>query len=117
MVTAATAEDDSTTEVVDVLASWGIGFRAVRISRGGMNPAADLTTLWDILRLLRVTQAEILLGYTVKPVVYGGIAARLTPDVSYFPMITGLGYAFTEGGGVRRAVVRGVVKALYRSGL
>ncbi len=63
------------------------------ISRKGINPFVDLLTILDISRCLIRHRAHILLSFTIKPVIYGSIAARMT-NVCSVAMITGLGTAF-----------------------
>ena len=48
----------------------------VRIDRAGVNPVADLRLLWTYRLLLKQLRADAFLGYTIKPNIYGSIAAR-----------------------------------------
>lgn len=69
--------------------------------RAGKNPLADLWLLWQLFKLMRKIKPEVVLGYTIKPVIYGTIAAWLARVPRRFALITGLGFAFTndrEGG-------------------
>lgn len=116
-VIAAAPDDEAAAEVAETLRRWGIRFVAVPLARGGTNPLRDWASLRNIERLLREITPDVLIAYTVKPVVYGGIAARAVGNIQYFPMITGLGYAFTEGRGLKRTVLRRTVSQLYRWGL
>lgn len=116
-VVAAAADDETSREVALALGRVNIKFINVPIFRGGTNPFEDLRSLGAILRLLHDVRPDVLIAYTIKPVIYGGIAARAVGGISYFPMITGLGYAFTSGRGIKRAGLRKVVTSLYRMGL
>jgi len=117
VVVAAAPNDEAAAEVAATLEGWGIQFRPVELARGGTNPISDWVTLGAIKTLLREVKPDAFVAYTVKPVVYGGIAARALGRIRFFPMITGLGYAFTEGFGFKRAFLRKVVTELYRRGL
>jgi len=116
-VIAATAADENSTWVADKLQTWGVDYRTVDIARGGTNPLADIGTFRSVRALLRETRPDLLFAYTAKPVIYGGLAARAVPEVQFFPMITGLGYAFTTGTGVKRRLLRQVLTQLYRRSL
>ncbi|WP_280540224.1 glycosyltransferase family 4 protein [Chromohalobacter sp. 11-W] len=116
-VVAAAPPDENAASVADTLESWGIRFMPVSLSRGSANPIRDWSSFCAIKRLLAEVRPNSLIAYTVKPVVYGGMAARSVGGVRFFPMITGLGYAFTEGAGLKRALLRQVVMGLYRRGL
>ena len=105
----------------DTTRSWlearGVICHDVALSRSGLNPLADLKTLGQLARLMRRIGPDLFIGYTVKPVVWGLLAARTARVPRRVALITGLGYAFTgEASGLRR-VVRGVARGLYRIAL
>jgi glycosyltransferase involved in cell wall biosynthesis len=116
VITAAPA-DDHTDEVVEALSKMGVRFVAVPMARGGLNPWQDLQSYRALVKSFRAFQPDVVFAYTAKPVIYGGMAARKVGGIRFYPMITGLGYAFTEGGGVKRKAVRALVQRLYRRGL
>jgi glycosyltransferase involved in cell wall biosynthesis len=109
------SEDDS--EVAAALAGLGATYRSVRMDRAGTDPVADLRTLGGLVRLLRAERPDVLLAYTQKPMVYGGIAARLAGVPRFFAMVTGLGYAFAEGPSLGRRLLRKVTAGLFRPAL
>jgi glycosyltransferase involved in cell wall biosynthesis len=107
------------------LYSMGARFCEYSLARNGTNPFADLRTYFDICRLILDVYPDVTLSYTLKPIVYSGIAFRtlrlLTPwrRPRYFALITGLGYAFTSSGELSflRKQMRRLVEHLYRAGL
>lgn len=103
---------DGDLQTVSTLLQWGVSTHHVHIRRTGLNPLSDLLSLVGFIRLMMRIKPAGFLGYTAKPVIYGVLAARLSGVESRVALITGLGYAFQ--GGRERAVVRGVVKGLYR---
>jgi glycosyltransferase involved in cell wall biosynthesis len=90
----------------------GVQFFPVNICRTGTNPVADLRSLLSILRLLRHARPDVLLAYTVKPVIYGSIAARVARIPCVYSMITGLGSAFSSNDGKGQAI-RALAARLY----
>lgn len=82
-----------------------------KLSRKGTNPITDLRLVFELRRIYRKFGVNIALHYTIKPVIYGSMAARLC-GVSNVSTLTGLGYAFITPGLVNR-----VVKGLYRRAL
>jgi len=78
----------------------------IPMARAGANPLADLASLAALYRLMRRVRPDAVLPYTIKPVIYGTLAAWAAGVPQRFALITGLGYAFTEGksGITRRAV-------------
>lgn len=112
-VVACAAEEDPA--VAAELAGLGVAYRRVPMDRAGVDPSADLRTLAALVRLLRAERPDILLAYTQKPIVYGGIAARLASVPHFFPMVTGLGYAFAESASPARRLLRRLTARLYRT--
>jgi glycosyltransferase involved in cell wall biosynthesis len=83
-----------------------------------LNPFADLRYLLQLARCLRNIKPDVVLAYTIKPVVYGLPAARLAGVQRRYALITGLGYAFTDAEkSFSRSLVNRVASGLYRFGL
>jgi glycosyltransferase involved in cell wall biosynthesis len=62
--------------------------------RGRPSPLAELTYFLTLLRLVRRLRPDLLHAVTIRPVIYGGIAARLARVPALVLSITGLGYLF-----------------------
>ncbi len=88
-------------DVVRQLAAIGVEFVRSPMSRTGLNPLTDLSTLWSYWRLLRSRQIDVVIPYTMKPIVYGGIAARLAGVKRRYFLVTGLGHVYSEAAGKR----------------
>ena len=93
------------------LEAMGCRFVETAVDRRGMNPIRDLKLLGRYLDLLRQVQPDLVLTYTIKPNIYGGLACWLR-RIPYAANITGLGSAI-EGGGM----VRKLVLVMYRMAL
>lgn len=102
-------------EIVASLSAMGVTHHAVALNRTGLNPLRDFFSLLALVKMLRKLRPDCLLAYTIKPVVYGGLAARLA-GVRFYAMITGLGYVFS-GAGLKGKILSSVVGFLYRLGL
>lgn len=90
----AAPEFDDYPEERDKLVALGYVVHDIPMQRTGTNPAADAKTLLALYRLMRVVQPDSMMGYTIKPVIYGSLAAKLAGVPHRFALITGLGYAF-----------------------
>lgn len=90
------------------LEALGLHVHHIPMQRTGTNPLADLQTLWSLWWLIRKVDPHHVLGYTIKPVIYGSLAARLAGVPHRFALITGLGYAFQQqgDGGALQALVQ-----------
>ncbi len=69
----------------------------IEINRSGMNPFADLKYLLKLLRIYREEKPDYVFHYTIKPNIYGSIAAAIL-KIPSTTMIAGLGYVFTNEG-------------------
>lgn len=77
-----------------VLKTLGAEYHQIPLVRNGMNPLQDLRTLNFLVKKMTVLKPDIVFSYTIKPVIYGSLAARLAKVEKVYSMITGLGYAF-----------------------
>jgi glycosyltransferase involved in cell wall biosynthesis len=98
------------------LEAMGVACRTVALTRTGINPVRDLLTLASLARVLREVRPDLLLSYTIKPVIYGGLVAALLGVPRRHAMITGLGSAL-QGSGFRMGVLGALTKWLYRQGI
>ena len=98
------------------LAALGVAYRHVPIQRAGMNPMRDVGTMRALAALYREVQPDLVLTYTIKPVIYGSLAARLAGVPHVCSMITGLGYSFGTATWRQRAL-NPVVRSLFRFAL
>ncbi|HFQ4858320.1 TPA: glycosyltransferase family 4 protein [Vibrio vulnificus] len=86
------------------------------VVRNGLNPVKDFITLFRLLREFRQVKPEVILAYTIKPIIWGGIAARFCSNNSFYALVTGLGFAFQPGGFLKGLLIR-LVRLLYKTAL
>ena len=99
----AVAPPDSYVEQVKAL---GCQYVPLPMDNQGTHPGRDLLLLWRFYWLLRRVRPNVFLGYTVKPNIYGSIAAHLL-DIPVINNIAGLGAVFIKDGWITR-LVRGL---------
>jgi glycosyltransferase involved in cell wall biosynthesis len=104
----AVAPDD---KYASQLPALGCRFVPLPMDNQGTHPGRDAQLLWRFVRMLKRERPDVYLGYTVKPNVYGSLAARLL-DIPVINNIAGLGVVFGKAG----ILVR-VVRKLYRMAL
>lgn len=104
---------DEEPEVSAALARMGVRFRLTPMARAGTNPLRDLRTLLRYVALFRRERPDTVIAYTQKPIIYGGIAARLIGRARFYVIMSGLGYVFSAEA-ERRNRLRQVVSRLYR---
>jgi glycosyltransferase involved in cell wall biosynthesis len=101
-------------ELAQAIRDLGAMPHTVTLARTGLDPVADLRYFQEIRRLLRETGADLCLSYTIKPNIWASLAAR-SLGVRSASMVTGVGYAFIENGGLRQKLVQQVARRLYRA--
>ena len=89
----------------------GIHLIETKIERRGINPLKDFRLLMGYFRFIKKIKPNLILSYTIKPNIYGGLAARFT-KTQYIPNITGLGSAVENKG-----ILRLITLTLYRIAL
>lgn len=89
---------------VDLLVEMGCHFINLPIDRRGTNPIKDFSLLMKYIKTLKKIKPDIVLTYTIKPNIYGGIACRIM-KTPYISNITGLGSAVESNRILQRITV------------
>lgn len=98
-------------DFVSELVKLGCRFLDTPIDRRGMNPLRDGRLFRRYCAILKEIEPDLVITYTIKPNIYGGIACRIA-HVPYAANITGLGSAIENGGWLKKFVL-----ALYKPAL
>lgn len=101
---------------VETITKAGFEHHELPLSRSGRNPMAELRLIFAIWKLLWRLKPDVLHLVTIKPVLYGGIAARLAPVKGVVAAISGLGFVFLSKG-LKAALTRQVVSTFYKAAL
>jgi len=99
------------------LQAQGVTCHDTPLARAGLNPIADIRAFFAITRLMRRIKPNVFLGYTIKPVIWGTLAAWQAGVPNRFALITGLGYAFTGKAKGKRALIQRAARWLYAQAL
>lgn len=108
--------DGSNPTVSKTLVEMGVAFRSYPVQRNGMSIFKDLQTFWSLRKAFQELKPDVIFAYTIKPVVWGGLASRALSSVSFYALIEGLGFAF-QVGNLRRKILGVFVSALYKISL
>lgn len=98
-------------EYVDKFRKLGCKIIDTPLERRGTNPLKDLRLLFNYIKILKQINPDIVLTYTIKPNVYGGIACTFT-NTPYIVNVTGLGTSIESGG-----IIQKLTLMLYKIGL
>lgn len=105
---------DVSPEIAATLTGWGAQVHEVPLSRRGLGLGGQLGYLAALRRVMRAVKPDLVIGYTIKPNVFGSLAAR-SLGIRSASMVTGLGFAFSGTGTfVQRQAMR-LSRLLYRA--
>jgi len=80
-----------------------------------MNPIRELGTLLSLIRLYARIRPTIVHHVTIKPIIYGNIAATLTRVPAAVSTFSGLGHMFAQSDRLSR-LFQAIIKMMYRAG-
>jgi glycosyltransferase involved in cell wall biosynthesis len=94
-------------------ASEGLTFQSVSIMRGRTTVRMELETVLALSRLYDTLRPDLVHHITIKPMVYGGLAARVKRVPAVVSTVPGLGYVFA-GQGLFAGMRKAIIKSAYR---
>lgn len=114
----AAPEFDNYPEEVKALKSLGYILHDIPMQRTGTNPLKDAAALSSLYLIMKKIKPSHVMGYTIKPVIYGTLAAWAAKVPNRYALITGLGYAFqqVEETG-KRSKLQKLIHGLYKQAL
>lgn len=98
------------------ICSYGFTHHIVPLLRSGRNPLSEVVSFYSLFRLIWRLRPDVVHLVTVKPVIYGSIAARFFSRTSVVAAVSGLGTVFVDRG-ARRPFLRSGIEFLYRLAL
>jgi glycosyltransferase involved in cell wall biosynthesis len=96
------ATSDSDAENLARIREAGLSLHPIPLVQHGRRPTDELRTLMALVRLYRRLRPDIVHHVTIKPLLYGGIAARLTGRRAVIAAMSGLGREFRDPSGRTR---------------
>jgi glycosyltransferase involved in cell wall biosynthesis len=95
-------------EFSDALIEAGCNYIPVEIDNWGTNPIKDIKLIFDFHKIYKALDPDVIFHFTIKPNIYGSIAARLL-NIPSMSNVSGLGTVFMQ-----ENLVTKLVKAMYR---
>jgi len=100
-------------EALAIFDEMGLSFHKVQFSRKGMHPLSELMTIWQLFKVFTDLQPDIVHTVTIKPYLYGGIAAKMAKVPAIVSAVSGLGVVFIATG-FKAKFLRAVLYPLYK---
>lgn len=94
----------------------GLIYHDIPPLRERLNPLREARAVGALVALYRRVRPDIVHHVTIKPVLYGGVAARIVRIPAVVSAISGLGFVFVDSG-VKARTRRAMVLAAYRVAL
>lgn len=82
---------NDTNDIERKIADLGAKYIPIDMNRTGMNPLKDLNLIREIVKVLKREQPDVFLSYTIKPNIYGTLAAYFSEIEKIYAMMTGAG--------------------------
>lgn len=96
---------------IEKLIQRGVIHVETKINRHSINPFTDIKLLISYIKIMKKIRPDIVLTYTIKPNIYGGIASQIL-NYTFIPSITGLGNGFNKN-----VLFENLSKILYKIAL
>ena len=92
-------------ENILLLESYGCRVVIIQMERRGINPFKDLVLLYRYIKLMIEEEPDKVITYTIKPNIYGSLAAKIR-KLPYYCNVTGLGSAFQTEGFIKQMILK-----------
>lgn len=99
--------------VEDIMALGVKQFIEVPLVKDNTSVSGDLAYLKKLKLVMKEIKPDLVFGYTIKPVIYGSIAAKSVGVKKIYAMVTGLGRVYASSG-LKTKVIRFITKMLYK---
>ncbi len=100
-------------DAVAEIQSLGFPIHSVPLKRGSLGIRGELQVIRSLFRIYKQVKPDIIYHATMKPVIYGGLVARLTNQPAIISAITGLGYTFI-GSDFKTRTMRKILSIVFR---
>jgi glycosyltransferase involved in cell wall biosynthesis len=100
-------------ETLPILDAMGLIFHDLRFTRQGTRPLSEIMVIWHLFKLFNDLKPDIVHLVTIKPYLYGGIAAKLAKVPAVVSAVSGLGVVFIAKG-LKAKLLRAVLYPLYK---
>jgi len=97
---------------VKEIEALGFEHYSLKMRRSSRNPLREMVALLDLIKLYRRLRPDIVHQVSIKPMIYGSLAAKIVGIPAVVNAVTGLGFVFIVGG-YRKKVLRRLVESVY----
>jgi len=102
------------TDKAEYLKGLGLIVHPFLFSRSGRDIFNELACVFGLYKQIKSIKPDLLHLVTIKPVLYGGIAARMAKVPGVVSAVSGLGFLFVKRAGLQAKLLRNTALFLYR---
>lgn len=99
--------------VEDILNLGVLEFCEIPFIKDNTSMMGDLKYLFALKKIMKLQKPDMVFSYTIKPVIYGSIAAKMAGVKKINAMVTGLGRVYASDG-LKTKIIRMITKILYK---
>jgi len=99
------------------LQDLGVDINIFTLSRQSLNFLKNFKSLLEVYKIIKNLKPNTIISYTAKPVIYTGLVLKYFNKINYYPLITGLGYTFSDRNAFKNKILKYLMIKLYREGL
>jgi glycosyltransferase involved in cell wall biosynthesis len=110
------ATSDADPASIEQIHAAGLPFHPLPLSQHGTGPLTELRTLRALVTLYRSLKPDIVHQVSIKPVIYGGLAARMAGVPAVVSAMSGLGYVFIDSS-AKAKILRAGLTPVFRLAL
>jgi glycosyltransferase involved in cell wall biosynthesis len=100
-------------ETLPIYNEMGLSFHKLGVSRKGTRPLSELRLIWQLFKLFTGLQPDLVHLVTIKPYLYGGIAAKMANVPAVVSAVSGLGFVLMATG-FKAKFLKAVLYPLYK---
>lgn len=96
-------------ELVDI---YCVNTHTIQLNKASTNLISDFRYFMGLMAVIKKVNPDMMLCYTMKPVIYGSIAGWVNKVPARYSMITGLGFLFIESQGIVKRSIQFIGKVM-----
>jgi len=101
---------------INNIVALGFIHHLIPLQRQAIGPIAEVRTIYALIHLYKKLQPDLIHHLTIKPILYGSIAAKITKVPAVVNAVTGRGYVFSSHQ-FKAKLLRPIVRIIYRYAL
>lgn len=98
-------------EFVEKIEELGCIHIDIKVNRKGINPIEDLLLIRNLVKIYKKIKPDIIFNYSIKPIIYGSIAAKIV-NIKSVAVNIGLGYTF-----INESIISKISHKMYKLAL